>query len=122
MDGSLPAQDLFFVEWFSGVEAPTKAFNKGGFAAAGYDIGKDPIKMNILSKDGFLEAIRLGRRLRPHEGLQHFATVCSTWALALDILNVLPIGWLELLCMHEHSDTGIKAQERLRHGRTVWST
>ena len=88
MDGSLPAQDLFFVEWFSGVEAPTKAFNKGGFAAAGYDIGKDPIKMNILSKDGFLEAIRLGRRLRPHEGLQHFATVCSTWALALDILSV----------------------------------
>ena len=74
-----PLHGLVLVEWFSGVESPTRAFESYGFTALGFDIDKSKVFMDIINWTGFIQAVRLGRRIVPYKGLQHFATVCSTW-------------------------------------------
>ena len=44
-----------------------------------YELLKDPINMDFMSDEGFYHAIALARQVKPSEGLQTFATVCSTW-------------------------------------------
>jgi len=52
----------------------------GCFLRAGrYEVKKDPRLMNFMTDEGFWNAIALARRVRPRDGIQTFATVCSTW-------------------------------------------
>lgn len=72
------ARDLDVVELESGVEAVTRAGLERGHRAVAFDILRDPINEDILSKGGFHKAVSLVMRLRAG-GLLGQAPVCSSW-------------------------------------------
>ena len=50
---------LDLVELFCGVAAITRAWQKAGLAAVGYDVKKDALYNNLNSSEGFIVALRL---------------------------------------------------------------
>ena len=71
-------RDLDFVEYFSGLGEVHHAFSRAGCAAAGYDYCQDAKLQNILSTEGFLNAVQWARRVRAG-GHVHMGIVCSSW-------------------------------------------
>ena len=72
-----PVATLQVIEWFSGIENIIKACQEVGIKSFGYDYAKDETH-NMLSAEGFIVAMELARSLQDG-GLQHWATVCSSW-------------------------------------------
>ena len=65
-----------------GVGTIWSAFQRGGYAAQGYDISYDHATQDLLSNAGMKSAVSLALRLRPRAAMAHYATVrveCSDW-------------------------------------------
>ena len=65
-------------EMFSGVGNIARAFNRNGHVASQFDYERNAQFENILTADGFMIALRQ-IRCQVQGGMQHVATVCSTW-------------------------------------------
>ena len=71
-------QDIDIQEWMSGMEQIVKVGKERGHKSAGFEIGADEILQDFLGNQGFMHAVKAGKRLRPR-GLQHWDTVCTSW-------------------------------------------
>jgi len=69
---------LDMVEFFCGVAAHVRAFQRAGCTAVGCDVLRDHEYMDILSPAGMVCGITLARSLHPL-GVAWLAVVCSSW-------------------------------------------
>ena len=73
----VPRPTVDGIEWFAGVATIVQGMREQQMTALGYDILKGP-HQDILSDAGFATAVSFARETRD-QGLQHWATVCSSW-------------------------------------------
>ena len=71
-------ETLDFVEYFSGLEAVTRAMQANGLVAIGFELKKNRRYMNIMTGVGFLCAIEYALHLKSGMG-GLLAPVCSSW-------------------------------------------
>ena len=71
-------EHLDFVEWFAGSQC-VSSYLSDFLSGAAVDCLYDPIYGNIMTFEGFVQAVVMALRLRGCSAFQFFGTVCSSW-------------------------------------------
>ena len=74
----LGPRDIHCVEFFAGVKSFTAAFREKQLTVSNYELLDDDVHQNLLTDPGLICALALVLRTRCG-GLNHWATVCSSW-------------------------------------------